>query len=51
LDVIHCEQKIVKNILKIVTFSEKDMVEVKHDLQCKSMKQHIWLTINVKKGG
>jgi len=30
---------------------EKDIVKVKRDLQRRSMKQHLWLVINLQRGG
>jgi hypothetical protein len=47
---MYCEQNFAKNILKIVT-SKKDAMKVKRDLQCKSMRQHLWLAINLQRGG
>jgi hypothetical protein len=36
--------------LKIVV-NEKDIVKVKSGLQWRSMRQHLWLTINPRRGG
>jgi hypothetical protein len=30
---------------------ENDTVKVRRDLQCKGMKQHLWLVINLPRGG
>ena len=50
LDVMHCEQNVAKNILKIVT-GLKDTVKVRRDLQCKGIRRHLWLTPHPKKSG
>jgi hypothetical protein len=45
---MHCEQNFTKNILKTV-IGEKDNVKVRHDLQHKGIKLHLWLTTNARR--
>jgi len=45
---MHCEQKFTKNILKIV-IGEKRSVKVRHDLQHRGIRLHLWLTTNPQK--
>jgi hypothetical protein len=46
---MHHEMNFGKNFFKRVT-SEKYIVKVRRDLQGKSMKPHLWLTINPQRG-
>jgi hypothetical protein len=50
LDVMHCEQNLSKNILKI-EIGLKDTMKVRRDLQCKGIGRHLWLTPHPKKIG
>jgi hypothetical protein len=45
---MHYEMDFVKNIVKTIT-NEKDNIKVRHDLQCKGIRSHLWLTANPKR--
>jgi hypothetical protein len=48
LDVMHYEMNFVKNIVKTVT-NDKDNIKVRHDLQCKGIRSHVWLIANPRR--
>jgi hypothetical protein len=47
---MHYKQNFAKNILKTMT-NEKDSVKVRLNLQCKGIRPHLWLTINLQRDG
>jgi hypothetical protein len=47
---MHYEQNFTKNIMKAVT-RENDSVKIRHDLQRRGIRPHLWLTINLWRDG
>jgi hypothetical protein len=47
---MHCEHNFAKNIFKIV-IGKKNSVKMRRNLQCRGIRPHLWLTINLQKGG